>query len=82
MLDVYFQDLESLEAINQDADTREVVLRMAGLAHVGRLGTFVHVVHADAELDEHTKEWVLEIAKDETFLLAADEYFVRCGTLH
>ena len=42
----------------------------------------MHAVDCDPQLDEHTKEWFLEIAKDETFLLTADEYFVRCGTLH
>jgi hypothetical protein len=82
MLNGWFHDLESLEAINQDAETRDVVLRMAGLARGGRLGRFIHVVNADPELDEFTREWVLELARNEPFLLAADEYLSRCDTLH
>jgi hypothetical protein len=81
MLDGWVQDLEALESINQDSETREVVLRMAGLARGGRLGRFIHVVNADPRLDEHTREWVLGLA-DERFLFAADEYLSRCGTLH
>jgi hypothetical protein len=81
MLDRRLQELESLEAINQDAEAREVVVRMAGLARGGRLGRFIHVVNADPELDEHTRAWVLGLA-NEPFLLAADEYLSRCRTLH
>ena len=75
-------DLDSLEAISRNAETRDVVLRMAGLARVGRLGTFIHVVNADPQLDEATREWVLDLARDEPLLLAADEYLARCYTPH
>jgi hypothetical protein len=61
------QDIESLEAINQDELVRQVVLRMAGLAR-GRLPGFVATVVADTELDAETKATVLELARDETFL--------------
>jgi hypothetical protein len=81
MLDRRLQELESLEAINQDAEAREVVVRIGGLARGGRLGRFIHVVNADPELDEHTRAWVLGLA-NESFLLAADEYLSRCRTLH
>ena len=82
MLQLWFQDLESLEAINQDHETREVILRMASLARGGRLGSFIDVVDADAELDEHTKSWVLELARDETFLFAVEDYLARCKIFH
>jgi hypothetical protein len=42
------QDIESLEAINQDELVRRLVLRMAGLARGGRLPGFVAAVGADA----------------------------------
>ena len=78
----WLQDLESLEAINQDAETCDVVVRMAGLARGGRLRTFVGVVNADEELDDATREWVLALARNEPFLLAAGEYLSRCRVLH
>ena len=82
MLDVWYQDLESLEAINQDADARELILRMAGLARAGRLDTFVDVVDQDGDLDVQTKQWVSELAEDSSFLLAVEEYLRRCRHFH
>ncbi|MBA2537330.1 MAG: hypothetical protein H0V20_07880 [Actinobacteria bacterium] len=82
MVNGWVHNLESLEAINQDAATRDVVLRMAGLSRGGRLSTFIRVVNADPELDDYTREWVLDLARNERFLLAADEYLARCRTLH
>lgn len=70
----WVQDIESLEAINQDELlVRQVVLRMAGVARDGRLPGFVAAVGADAELDDETKATVLELARDETFLLACED---------
>jgi hypothetical protein len=76
------QDLESLEAINQDAAVRQLVLRMAGLARGGRLGGFIAAVDSDAELDDETKETVLELARDESFLLAAEDYLLATRHFH
>jgi hypothetical protein len=75
MLDPRPQDLEALEALNQDEMSRQVVLRMAGLARGGRLPSFVAAVDRDPELDEETKQEVLELA-DESFLLAAEDYLL------
>jgi hypothetical protein len=75
-------DLESLEAISQDADARDIVLRMAGLAHRGRLDSFIDVVSADRALGPGTKAWVVALAQDEGFLLAAEEYLASCRHLH
>ena len=82
MVELWFQDLESLEAINQDAEARDLILRMAGMARGGRLGSFIDVVDADVELDQHTKDWVTELARDETFLLVAEDYLRRCRHYH
>ena len=78
----FVQDLESLEAINQDAAVRQLVLRMAGLARGGRLGGFIAAVDSDADLDAETKETVLELARDESFLLAAEDYLLATRHLH
>ena len=82
MVPLWIQDLESLEAINQDESVRQIVLRMAGLARGGRLGGFVMAVREDDELDTETKQTVLELARDETFLLAAEEYLRSCRRYH
>ena len=75
------QDIESLETINQDELVRQVVLRTAGLAR-GRLPGFVATVGADAEFDAETKTTVLELARDETFLLACEDYMRATAYLH
>ncbi len=81
MVETWAADLESREAINQDEDAKDIVQRMAGLAHQGRLDTFVGVVWTDRELDPGTKAWVVALARDEGFLLAAEEYFDSCNRL-
>ena len=75
------QDIESLETINQDELVRQVVLRTAGLAR-GRLPGFVATVGADAELDAETKATVLELARDEPFLLACEDYMRATAYYH
>ena len=78
----WVQDLESLEAIRQDDQTRQIVLRMACLARGGRLGSFMEAVHGDDELDAETKDTVLELARDASFLLAAEDYMLATSHFH
>jgi hypothetical protein len=82
MLLPWAQDIESLEAINQDDDIRQLVLRMAGLARRGQIGDFIAVVDSDEDLDQETKDTVLELARDEAFLLAAEDYLHICRRYH
>ena len=82
MLGSWIQDLESLEAISQDADTRRIVLRMAALSQLGRLGPFLSHLASDREIDEDTKGRLAEIAHDEGFLLAVEDYLRRTQRLH
>jgi len=74
--------LESFEAINQDHVVRQIVLRMAGLARGGRLGGFIAAVDSDDDLDDETKASVLELARDEDFLLAAESYLKATRVFH
>jgi hypothetical protein len=74
MADPRLHDLEYLEAINQDEATRQIVLRMAGLARGGQLPGFIAAVDHDPELDDQTKQEVLELASSESFLFAAEDY--------
>jgi hypothetical protein len=79
---VRVQDIEAFEAVTQDELVRPLLLRMAGLVRHGKLPGFVAAVGADEELDAETKATVLELARDETFLLAAEDYMRSTAYLH
>ena len=82
MFSEWLEDLESLEAISQDAEARAVFLRMAAMSQEGRLGSFLVELAGTSELDEFTKGTLSEIAKDEAFLLAVDDYLRLTTVLH
>jgi hypothetical protein len=79
---LWLDDLESLEAISQNEEARRIFLRMAALAQTGRTPNFVAEVALDRDLDAATKGRLVELAQDETFLLALEEYLVRTHRLH
>ena len=82
MFGEWMEDLESLEAISQDAEAREIFLRMAALSQEGRLGSFLVELADTSELDEFTKGTLSEIARDEAFVLMVDDYLHRTTVLH
>jgi hypothetical protein len=82
MLGPWLQDLESLEAISQNADARRIFLRMAAMSHDGRLPNFIAELAFDEELDEQTKGHLTELANDREFLLAVEEYLRRTQRIH
>ena len=82
MLEQLRDNLESFEAINQDDMTRDLVLRMSALSQAGKLAPFLFELTHDAELDELTKGALVEIANDESFLLAVEDYLVRTEIVH
>ena len=82
MLPSCHQDLESLEAINQDDATRDLVLRMSALSQSGSLGPFLFELARDSELDDVTKSTLTEIAADPAFLLAVEDYLDRTRIFH
>ena len=75
-------DLDALEAIDQEEPLRDLVLRIARIAREGRLAAVAHVVAADDELDGETRAWVLRLAGDEPFLRLAESYLERCRDLN
>ena len=79
---LWLQDIESLEAISQDEDTRKLFLRMAYLSQNGRLQPFLRELKDDHELDDHTKETLAELACDDSFLYAVEDYVHRTSALH
>jgi hypothetical protein len=82
MLGMYQQDLEWLEAISQDEDARALFLRMAVLSQEGRLEPFLTELRHDEELDDQTKGNVVELARDEAFLLAVADYLRNTQRRH
>ena len=82
MLELWIQDIESLEAISQDDSTRRIFLRMAAMSQAGRLGQFLNELHADAELDADTKGTLTELAQDSLFLHAIEDYVHKTHFFH
>jgi hypothetical protein len=82
MLGLWLQDIESLEAISQNDDARKIFLRMAAMSQTGGLRTFLDEVAHDQELDDTTKGHLTELAQDESFLLAVEEYLRRTQRVH
>jgi hypothetical protein len=82
MQDVWFHDLESLEAISQDELARRVVLKLAALQRAGRIEPFLAQLAADADVDDETKEKLAELGRDEGLLLAVEDYLQRTNRLH
>jgi hypothetical protein len=78
----WLQDIESLEAISQDEDTRDLFLRMARMSQNGRIGPFLHELAHDGELDDETKVTLAELASDGTFLHVVEDYVRRTRVLH
>jgi hypothetical protein len=82
MLGTWLHDLESLEAISQDDDAKKIFLRMAAMSQSGQMGSFLSELAEDEELDDETKGTLQELARDNTFLLAVEDYLQRTHRLH
>ena len=79
---LWLQDIESLEAISQDEETRDLCLRMADLAHRDGLAPFLTELEHDRDLDAETKATLTELASDATFLHAVEDYVRATSALH
>ena len=82
MVDLWLHDIESLEAVTQDEQTKRICLRMAAMSQAGTLGPFIATLRHDEELDEGTKGTLAEIAGDSNFLLAVEDYVRRTQYVH
>ena len=78
----WLEDLESLEAISQDVEARQIFSHMAAMSQEGRLATFLVELAGTPDLDDFTKGTLSEIARDEAFLLTVDDYLHRTQVLH
>jgi hypothetical protein len=79
---LWLDDLESLEAISQNDEARRIFLRMAALSQSGRTSSLLAEIAYDRDLDDTTKVRLAELAQDESFLLAVEEYLVRTHRAH
>ena len=82
MLGLWLNDMESLEAISQDDEARQIFLRMAAMSRHGQITSFLTELARDDELDDETKGTLRELAEDDTFLLAVEDYLERTQILH
>lgn len=82
MQELWLEELESLEAISQDAATRAICLRMSAMSQAGTLEPFLRTLRQDHELDEATRGTIAELGSDEDFLLAVEDYVRRTRIEH
>jgi len=82
MVGLWLEDIESLETIAQDDDTRRLFLRMADMSQSGKLQPFLDELQDDRDLDQQTKSTLAEIACDASFLHAVEEYVRRTRAFH
>ena len=82
MVGLWVHDIESLEAVAQDEGTKLLCLRMAAMSKAGTLEPFIANLHYDDQLDADTKGTIAEIASDELFLLALEDYVSRTTHVH
>jgi hypothetical protein len=82
MLSLWLQDLESLEAISQDDDARQIFLRMAAMSQTGRTSSLVTEIARDDDLDDEMKGTLTELARDRAFLLAVEDYLEQTRRIH
>ena len=81
-MDLWLHDLESLEALTQDEQTKRLCLRMAAMSQAGTLEPFIATLRLDEGLDETTRRAITEIASNESFLAALEDYVQRTRVLH
>jgi hypothetical protein len=82
MLGLWLNDMESLEAISQDDEAKRIFLRMAALSRDGQMNNFLTELARDEDLDDETKGTLKELAEDDTFLIAVEDYLQRTTVLH
>ena len=78
----WLQDIESLEEISQDEETRQIFLNLAAMQQTGRISTFIVELEHDPAIDEATKGTLTELAQDRAFLQAVEEYCHRTLVEH
>ena len=79
---LWLQDIESFERVSQDGFACRLVLRLAQMSSEGKLGGFVAEVVDSYDFDLETRDAIAELAEDDTFLLAVEDYMGRTALHH
>ncbi len=82
MTDVWLGEIEALEAIAQDTETRQLFLRMATMSASGDLAPFLAQLLDEGEVDAETAGTLAELASDPVFLHAVEDYVHRTARVH
>ena len=77
----WLEDIESFEAICQDDEARRMVLRLAQLSRAGTVAPLL-TEFARAGAPEELRRTVAELASDESFLFAVEDYVHRTQRFH
>jgi hypothetical protein len=75
-------DIDSLEAICQDEETRRLLLRLAVLSRSDTVAPFLIEVARAGGLDDELRESVAELACDSSLLHTVEDYVRRTQRLH
>ena len=62
-------------------EAKRIFLRMAAMSRDGRMNNFLTELAQDEDLDDETKGTLKELAEDDTFLLAVEDYLQRTTVL-
>jgi hypothetical protein len=73
----WLEQIEALEAISQNEDARRLFLHMAQMSQVGKLEPMLSQLEHSQDFDDDTREGLIELARDRSFLLALDDYVHR-----
>ena len=79
---LWLQDVDAFEEIAQDDSAHRLFLKMAELSKAGRIGNFLAELARDEEVDDETKGTLSELARDQSFLLAVQDYLLRTHRVH
>jgi hypothetical protein len=73
----WLEQIEALEAISQNERARRLFLHMAQMSQTGRLEPVLTQLECSQEFDDETRENLIELARDRSFLLALADYVDR-----
>jgi hypothetical protein len=76
-MEAWLEQIEALEAISQNEDARRLFLHMAQMSQAGRLEPVLMQLEWSEDFDDDTRQGLIDLARDRSFLLALDDYVHR-----
>jgi hypothetical protein len=81
-MELWVQQIETLEEISQNDEARRLFLRMAQLSQEGEIDRFLNQIVFCEELDAATRSGLTELASDPAFLAGFDDYVRKTQRFH